>query len=115
SYAVRFVAPNNDEGSSTFSNNCYYGETDVIITPTYGAQTLAEWQVSSSQDANSIDDDPVFISGGYIPQADSPCRDTGVDVGLTRDYRDRRIYGNPDIGAYEFGADKSVIYWLDFE
>jgi hypothetical protein len=78
--------------------------------------TLAAWQASSSQDANSIEDDPVLSdvdNDEYWPVAGSPCLDSGLDLGDTYKWalspgsawpssvvlRDRDIYGW-DIGAY---------------
>ncbi len=64
----------------------------------------------SSNEANSINNDPLFTngSGSYSVPTDfqltylSPAIDSGTDVGLTVDYIGNPIYGTPDIGAYEY-------------
>lgn len=48
---------------------------------------------------------PLFVdavNGNFALQYISPAIDKGVDVGLTTDYLGNPIYGNPDIGPYEY-------------
>jgi len=94
----------------TFDNNSYYGfkanqfaysEVDMIAD-------LAEWQLDFSQDANSIDSDPLMTdpsNDDFTLQVGSPCINAGTDVGLTEDYAGNSIIDSPDIGAYEYQAN----------
>ena len=76
------------------------GDIGDIAGTTYDA--LSTWQAASSQDANSIDGDPLFVSPSYFYlQVGSPCIDAGVSVGLVEDYVGNPIIGAPDIGCYE--------------
>ena len=65
---------------------------------------FADWKTNSSQDADSIVQDPLFVdasSNNFRLQSSSPCIDAGVDVGLTQDYSGNQVGTIPDIGAYE--------------
>ena len=85
--------------------NCLY-----VTGGTFGTwrgvakSTFADWQTDSSQDANSINSDPLMTdpaNDNFYLQTTSPCKNTGTDVSLTEDYIGHPIIGNPDIGAYE--------------
>jgi hypothetical protein len=90
----------------TMSNNLYYGITNIARlgypTPiTYS--TLLQWQTVSSQDANSISADPLFIStADYHLQSDSPAKNAGIDIGLP--YSESA----PEIGAYEYLSESAT-------
>lgn len=73
----------------------YFGTADVL--------TLADWQTATSQDANSISENPVFISNlDYRPQDISPLLDAGVTIaGITTDILGDPRGTPPTIGAYE--------------
>jgi len=46
------------------------------------------------------------MANNYKLQADSPCIDAGVDVGLSQDFDGTVFHGIPDIGAFErIGAE----------
>lgn len=67
---------------------------------------FADYQTNSSQDANSINDDPLFESADsavFRLTAESPCIDAGTDVSLTTDFDGVAVpYSSaPDIGAFE--------------
>ncbi len=67
---------------------------------------FAGWKTASSQDANSINDDPLFQnaeSGAFRLGSESPAIDSGTSLGLTQDFENNAIpYSSaPDIGAYE--------------
>jgi hypothetical protein len=93
-------------GNSTFDNNLYYKAGDSNCCHLlYVAKTLAQWKTDASQDANSLNSSPAFVSSSdYHLQTGSPAIDTGVAVGLTQDFAGNPIVGNPDIGAYESGS-----------
>ena len=68
---------------------------------------FADWKTASSEDANSIDDDPTFVNAGadsFQLQLGSPCIEAGFTVGLTRDYAGTVVAqgDSVDIGAYEY-------------
>jgi hypothetical protein len=73
----------------------YYGTADVL--------TLADWQTATSQDANSISENPEFVSNlDYRPQDISPLLDAGVSIaGITTDILGDTRGTPPTIGAYE--------------
>ena len=51
---------------------------------------------------NNLKSNPLFISSSdFHLQNESPCINTGIDIGLTEDYEGNPIIGVPDIGAYE--------------
>ncbi len=69
--------------------------------------TLAAWQAATSQDANSLTQQPIFASvstGNYTPL--NPALDNkGTPVGITADINNSaRSATTPDIGAYEFSV-----------
>jgi hypothetical protein len=123
---------NPNVGSSTFSNNVYYksGSDSIAYFKDYGSQNLAAWKVSSSQDAGSLNSDPLFTNaagGDFTLQASSPCRDAGVDLGATYanalapgstwptnvSTKDQRSQGPGwEIGAYVFGQPAGSLVLL---
>ena len=91
------------EENLTFNNNCYYGVDIVGYTDDGTYNTLAQWQAGESQDANSIDDNPLWVSfSDYRLRTGSPCINAGLSVGLTSDIEGTTISGYPDMGVYEF-------------
>lgn len=87
----------------TIDYNTYYGGG---ATPFYwaGNKSFAAYKTASSQDANSVNNDPLFtdLAGlDFTLQAGSPSKDTGVDVSLIRDILGNPIVGLPDMGCYE--------------
>uniref|UniRef100_A0A6H1Z6K4 Putative pectate lyase n=1 Tax=viral metagenome TaxID=1070528 RepID=A0A6H1Z6K4_9ZZZZ len=94
-------------GGNVFDNNIYYGSANAHpfswnSGPPADDHTWEEWRVHNAE-AGSLNADPTLVSAGtdfhILPY--SPCRNAGVDVGLTVDYEGRPIAGVPDIGAYE--------------
>jgi hypothetical protein len=65
--------------------------------------TLEVWRTATNQDIHSMNKNPMFsdIKSDWRLQANSPCIDKGVNVGLKRDLLGNSIVGLPDIGAYE--------------
>lgn len=101
--ATGFVANNNDHYGETA--NAWEVGGDMYANGTIYAN-FAAWQ--AVQDAASISADPLFISTDSANpnflklSAGSPCRRAGVAVvGVTTDYRGRKLLSKPDIGAYQ--------------
>lgn len=68
---------------------------------------LSAWQVVATQDIDSIEADPIFISPTNDPhiQPISPARNAGNDVGFSFDFdNDPR----PQEGFFDIGADETV-------
>ena len=72
--------------------------------------TITAWRSATNQDANSINTDPLLVNvaSDWRLQTGSPCINTGVDVGLTRDILGNPIVGLPDMGAYEHTGGSST-------
>jgi hypothetical protein len=75
------------------------GNIGTIVSTNY--TTLANWRTATSQEAHSIDGNPLF--NGYRIQVSSPAKDVGLDVGINYDF-DNHIRTLPDLGAYEYGT-----------
>ena len=81
----------------------------------------ADYKTNSSQDANSLNSDPLFVSivtPDFHLQSSSPCINAGTDVSLTEDYAGKPVpFGTslPDIGAYEFGSYISTLMGVDID
>lgn len=72
----------------TSDNNIYYGAAGS--TPfTWGstAYSFANWKTNSSQDANSLNSNPLFTTAGsdYTLQSTSPAINAGANLGATYD------------------------------
>ncbi len=113
-----------DAGSETgfvSDYNLFYnasGSSWVWGATTYA--TLADWRTNSSQDAHSLNADPVFVNpaSDFHLQSTSPAIDAGVDLNIATDYAGKQRYDDPavantgsvgsytknyvDIGAYEY-------------
>jgi len=79
-------------------------------SPTYEYwETLAAYRADNpSQEKKSASDNPLFVdvaSENLHLTEDSPARNTGVAVGLKKDFDGNPIVGIPDIGAFEFQPD----------
>lgn len=97
-----------NSGAATIDNNCYYSSGNYNNAWHWNAtdyDTFAAWKTGSSQDANSVNSDPLMTdpaNGDFTLQATSPCVDAGTNVSLTRDYAGDPVpQGVTDIGAYE--------------
>ena len=94
----------------TADYNLYFNT--VSATGAFGAGTtpnyyssFSAWKAATSQDEYSIWGDPLFVSLSNLHlHVDSPAKDAGVDVGLTRDYDGTPVPQGPgvDIGAFEY-------------
>jgi|GEM_PF-5605303 len=88
------------------SNNIFYATsyTNKWVRKTTYFSTLASWQDSTGQEANSLTGDPLFVNaaaGDYRLTSNSPAINRGANLGLLQDLTGRSIIGTPDIGAYE--------------
>lgn len=104
-----------DAGSITgnnINNNCY-GDDGVNNFDWNGTNyNFADWKTNSSQDDNSILQDPQFVDAAgndFHLKSNSPCITAGVDVGLTEDFDGIAIKNPPDIGAYSVGYSNEVL------
>ena len=98
-YATGYVTMAN-YAPPTHTYNCYWNPDDE------------EWAIGYSLGTGEIQADPLMISpatGDFTLQSTSPCINAGVDVNLTEDYAGKPIVGLPDIGAYEYVQDGSII------
>jgi hypothetical protein len=95
--------------TSTWDYNCVYncGNYGFWNYTTY--QTLSAWQTATSQDANSISADPLFVADTYDAfhlTENSPCIDQGTTMtgapDTDKDGKPALQGSNPDIGCYEF-------------
>ena len=98
-------------GNSTFTDfvsnyNCFYDSVGyVLYDAANNYTTVADFNTATGFEANSIVADPLFVSAtDFRLQSGSPAKDTGVSVGLTKDYIGNYVPYNttPDIGAYEY-------------
>ncbi len=87
-----------------YQSGSYTGYTDINgITYHYNDQTA--YKTATGFDTNGLWEDPLFIStSDFHLQGTSPCRNAGVDVGLTLDYDGVSVPQEtyPAIGAYEY-------------
>ena len=90
--------------------NLFYSPNDptnIFSLNGINYHTLIAWQSISSQDANSIYGNPLFINeaSNWMLQPGSPAINAGINVGLTSDIMGNPVIGLPDIGAFEAQAD----------
>lgn len=85
-----FYIDNNLLYNNASNNGIYYRNAKTMTIESY---------------ANNIISEPQFVSiSTFELSPSSPAIDAGIDVGLTRDFYNRRLVGVPDIGAIEYGA-----------
>jgi len=92
-------------GSPVSDYNCIYHSGGGTFMDWKGDDyDWADWKTNSSQDGNSLNEDPHVINAAgddFRLLMGSPCINAGTDVSLTRDYLGILIRHAPDIGAYE--------------
>jgi len=89
----------------TSTHNFHYG---TVVNEWLFYATLADYQTASSQDANSIGTDPLFVSAStnFDLQSESPAIGAGIAIAaVTTDYVDSTYADPPAIGAYEYFDD----------
>ncbi len=106
-YAVQFT--NTTATLFDMNYNHYYTSGTGGVFGFYGTTTvnnLASWQTLTTQEANSISNDPIFVSNlDYRPQAVSPLLAAGLPIsGITTDILGALRGTPPTIGAYENGV-----------
>jgi hypothetical protein len=89
-----------DDVADFSSDNNIFNCATVARVSTTNYTTLADWQFASSQDASSVDGNPL-LQPDYSLYSGSPAIDAGVDLSIyfTDDY-----YGHPRRGAWDIGA-----------
>lgn len=90
-YGLNLAASNT---ITTWGYNCWYNNTSGTLN-------------GKAAGTGDVTDNPLFVNaagGDFRLTAASPCRDAGVDVGLTTDYDERAVPNGsaPEIGAHEY-------------
>jgi hypothetical protein len=104
--------------------NCWYqsgagGTAYTTVNGTsYTSGQFAAYKSATGFDTHGKWESPLFVSTtNYHLQATSPCRDTGISVGISLDFEGNAVpYGGaPDMGAYEYqgGAGEPEINITD--
>lgn len=108
-YAIKLSTGTSDLDGSDFNYNTFYksGDSTPFLETTLGGRALAQWQSDMTQEANSLNSDPLFYdasANNFTLNASSPCIDAGTNVSLTQDYNGISVPlgGGPDIGVYEY-------------
>jgi parallel beta-helix repeat protein len=105
-----FVSDNNTFYHTTAKNTTtpfFWGGSDSPPHSDGTAYNFADWKTNSSQDAHSLNADPLFLStSNFHLKGSSPARRAGVSVGLTTDFAGRPVLNPPCIGAYEYGGGR---------
>ena len=85
----------------TANNNNYYATSSTPFGT--GSSTLSAWQTASSQDANSVWGDPLFLSATDLHVQGSSANNAGAALGVATDIDGQtRSATTPDIGADEY-------------
>ncbi|NCZ95388.1 MAG: hypothetical protein EBZ16_07690, partial [Flavobacteriia bacterium] len=85
----------------TANNNNYYASGAAPFGS--GSSTLSAWQTASSQDANSVWGDPLFVSATDLHVQGTAANNAGAALGVTTDIDgDTRSTTTPDMGADEY-------------
>ena len=103
-FAVLYLGSGSSEMS--LSNNIYFTPNenrDIFYYAGNTSATIADWQKLTGQEANSLKINPLFgIEGSdFSLQDNSPCINSGVNLGFKYDISGNPIVGLPDIGCYE--------------
>ncbi|MBE0649110.1 MAG: T9SS type A sorting domain-containing protein [Bacteroidales bacterium] len=72
--------------------------------------TLLNWQAATTQDANSVNLDPNFVSGTDLTPTNVALDNLGIYMpAITTDFNNTTRTNPPDMGAIEFGINPAVI------
>ncbi len=117
-YAINFST--NTVTTLTMNYNDYYtsGTGGVLGYWSSNKTTIADWRTATSQDANSLNADPLFRAADNLqPFVGSPILASGTPVsGITTDYTGTtRNATNPSIGAYETGYTPPGVDWANLQ
>lgn len=102
-FSVYSLAPASIFG--TINNNNYFSSENVGFIGGSARVTLGDWQTATTQDANSVAVDPLFVSASDLHiTAASPMIGAAAPIaGITTDIDGQtRDVATPDIGADEF-------------
>lgn len=98
-------------GTCTLDRNIYYAKdgTANFEWNSLAQASFADWKTASSQDANSVNTDPL-LNADYRPIPESapgagdgsPCLEAGIYIPGARDYSGRKLRNPPDIGARQY-------------
>lgn len=91
----------------TFAGNCFSSKTAGTGFYAQKGATGQNWaQFEAYYTAPGINALPVFVTEGsdYHLQSGSPCRNVGINLGITPDYDGVARDATPDIGAFEYVA-----------
>jgi len=102
-FSVYSLAPASIFG--TINNNNYFSSENVGFIGGSARVTLGDWQTATTQDANSVAVDPLFVSASDLHiTASSPMIGAAAPIaGITTDIDGQtRDAATPDIGADEF-------------
>lgn len=82
--------------------NLYYGGSATPFEWNGVDRNFANHKTASSQDAHSLNVDPLLTSAtDYRLQDTSPAQGKGINVSLVRDFSGTLVQSSPDAGAYE--------------
>ena len=113
--ASKTYAVMNGGTATTFSSSNYNDYYVNGIGPNIGYQTadqatLAAWQAATTQDANSMSLDPVFVSGTDLHASAAGLMKTGVLIPtVLNDFAGTFRTNPPDVGAYQFSPNQAVV------
>ncbi len=100
----------------TMSNNLYYTNPAGVIIMwdrngyagqdgSFTNSQFATYQAATGKDAHSFVANPAFISANdFHLQQNSPCKNAGVNVGLSRDFDGTPVGNPPSLGAFELSG-----------
>lgn len=96
-----------DQGiaANILDHNLYYPNGPAKFSLSGVNHDFYSWSQATSQDSNSLIDDPLFQnagSGDYHLTDISPAINNGVTNGFAEDYDGNPIIGLPDMGVYEY-------------
>jgi len=104
-------------GGNTFKNNLMYKSGITNVLNYRGTDmTMAEFNNENGSNYDTIEDnlqsDPKFVDisiHNFQLKRDSPCKDAGLDVGLSRDYSGASVPQGTgvEIGAFEYKNNSS--------
>lgn len=94
----------------TLDYNCWYQPSGLLINyqgTTYTSDHFSTYQIQKGKDNHSIQSDPKLIdvtNYNFRLLSNSPCINTGINIGLTADYDGTAVPQGPgvDIGAFEY-------------